>query len=50
VFKKYSQMKLQMKARDLAKAQLQANEQGQSYDTVRPKEAGTGMARNLEVV
>jgi hypothetical protein len=36
VFKKYSQMKLQMKREALAKINRQANEQGKSFDTVRP--------------
>jgi len=36
VFKKYSQMKLQMKREALAKLNRQANEGGSSFDTVRP--------------
>ena len=36
VFKKYSQMKLQMKREALQKLNRQANEQVKSFDTVRP--------------
>ena len=36
VFKKYSQMKLQMKREALLKLNRQANEQGASFDTGRP--------------
>jgi len=36
VFKKYSQMKLQMKREALAKLNRQANESGQSFDTAKP--------------
>ncbi len=36
VFKKYSQMKLQMKREALAKLNRNANEGGKSFDTVRP--------------
>jgi integrase len=36
VFKKYSQMKLQMKREALQKLNRQANEEGRSFDTVRP--------------
>jgi len=36
VFKKYSQMKLQMKREALQKLNRQANEQVKSFDTGRP--------------
>ena len=36
VFKKYSQMKLQMKREALQKLNRQANESGRSFDTERP--------------
>ena len=36
VFKKYSQMKLQMKREALGKLNRTANESGNSFDTVRP--------------
>ena len=36
VFKKYSQMKLQMKREALQKLNRKANEDGPGFDTVRP--------------
>jgi len=36
VFKKYSQMKLQMKREALQKLNRRANESGRSFDTERP--------------
>ena len=40
VFKKYSQMKLQMKREALSKLNRNANEGGKGFDTVRPKLEG----------
>ena len=40
VFKKYSQMKLQMKREALAKFNRQANESGPSFGTVQPNQKG----------
>jgi hypothetical protein len=40
VFKKYSQMKLQMKREALAKLNRQANEGGLNFGTVQPTERG----------
>jgi hypothetical protein len=37
VFKKYSQMKLQMKREALAKLNRRANEDGRGFDTAKPK-------------
>ncbi len=42
VFKKYSQMKLQMKQEALAKLNRHANEGGLSFGTVPPNQAGFG--------
>jgi len=42
VFKKYSQLKLQMKREALAKLSRQANEGGLSFGTVQPNREGFG--------